>query len=387
MRDDHLNYEKEISGCGIAGVIDEAGGRFDGETIIRAIAVMRERSNGLGGGFAGYGIYPEFPRHYCFHVMGETREAVDAVGEYLGRRCRIERKEEIPHRRDPVIHRHPLLARFFLRPRAEKTSPENGRTGPADDDERVRRMVMEINSGIRGACVFSSGKNMGIFKGVGYPEDIGRFFRLEEYRGYLWTAHGRFPTNTVGWWGGAHPFGILDWSVVHNGEISSYGINRRYLINFDYHCALFTDTEVITYLFDLLVRRHGLSFPVAAAVLAAPFWEEIERRPAEEREILTALRMTYGSALVNGPFSVIVARTGGMIGLNDRVKLRPLVAARKGTRLYLASEEAAIRAVCPRPDRVWMPEAGEAVVGKLRKNGDRSAGRGERAEAAEKMKV
>ena len=24
-----------------------------------------------------------------------------------------------------------------------------------------------------------------------------------------------------GWWGGAHPFALLDYSVVHNGEISS----------------------------------------------------------------------------------------------------------------------------------------------------------------------
>ena len=41
---------------------------------------------------------------------------------------------------------------------------------------------------------------MGIFKGIGYPEDIGRFFRLEEYEGHCWIAHGRFPTNSVGWW-------------------------------------------------------------------------------------------------------------------------------------------------------------------------------------------
>jgi predicted glutamine amidotransferase len=79
---------------------------------------------------------------------------------------------------------------------------------------------------------------MGVFKGVGYPEEIAAFFCLEQYEGYLWTAHGRFPTNTPGWWGGAHPFNILDWTVVHNGEISSYGINRRYLEQFGYQCTM-----------------------------------------------------------------------------------------------------------------------------------------------------
>jgi glutamate synthase domain-containing protein 1 len=224
---------------------------------------------------------------------------------------------------------------------------------------------MKINREINGAFVLSSGKNMGIFKGVGFSGEIGRFFKLENYRGYAWTAHGRFPTNTVGWWGGAHPFGLLDWSVVHNGEISSYGINKRYLENFGYHCALFTDTEVMTYLIDLLARKHGFGFDIIGRILAAPFWDEIERLPENQRELCKALRITYGSALVNGPFATIIGRSGAIIGINDRIKLRPLVAARKGSMLYLSSEESGIREVCQSPDEVWMPEAGEPVIGRL----------------------
>ena len=89
---------------------------------------------------------------------------------------------------------------------------------------------MWVNSKIENAHVFSSGKNMGCFKGVGYPEEIGEYFMLDRlYRAYTWTVHGRFPTNTQAWWGGAHPFSLLDTTVVHNGEISSYGTNRWYL--------------------------------------------------------------------------------------------------------------------------------------------------------------
>jgi len=44
-----------------------------------------------------------------------------------------------------------------------------------------------------------------------------------------------------------------------------------------------------------------------------------------------------------------------MVGLNDRIKLRPLVAAEWRENLYIASEESAIREVCPDPDRVWAP--------------------------------
>jgi glutamate synthase domain-containing protein 1 len=208
---------------------------------------------------------------------------------------------------------------------------------------------------------------MGIFKGVGNPDEIGDFYRIAEYKAYIWVAHNRFPTNTVGWWGGAHPFGILDWSVVHNGEISSYGINKRYLENFGYYCTLFTDTEVMAYLFDLLVRKHRLSFEVVGKILASPFWSQIERiEDKDTKEFLKTLRIVYGSALVNGPFAVVVANNQYMIGLNDRIKLRPLVAATKDEFLYIASEEAAIRIVCKNPDKVWMSKAGEPTIGKLK---------------------
>ena len=127
-----------------------------------------------------------------------------------------------------------------------------------DEKEFVARTVMKINTEMKGAYVFSSGKNMGTFKAVGFPEDVGVFYKLEEYEGYSWTAHGRYPTNTPGWWGGAHPFTLLDWSIVHNGEISSYDANRRFIEMFGYKCTLQTDTEVITYIMNYLIRVQDL---------------------------------------------------------------------------------------------------------------------------------
>ena len=47
------------SGCAISAIIDRSGTCFDGTDIIESIALMHDRSNGLGGGFAAYGIYPE----------------------------------------------------------------------------------------------------------------------------------------------------------------------------------------------------------------------------------------------------------------------------------------------------------------------------------------
>ena len=228
--------------------------------------------------------------------------------------------------------------------------------------ELVSACVFHINEKIPGAFVFSSGKNMGIFKAVGYPEDVGDFYRLEEYSGYSWTAHGRYPTNTPGWWGGAHPFGILDYSVVHNGEISSYDANRRAIEMYGYHCDLLTDTEAIAYIFDYLLERQHLTLQEAAMVTAASFWENIDALPEAERAAATYLRKRFPDMLITGPFSIILAFTGGLMALNDRLKLRSMVVGEKGSRVYIASEEAAIRIVEPELDRVWAPHGGEGVI-------------------------
>jgi len=345
------------SGCAIAGVIDKSGKVFNGEIIIRSIAAMHERSNGLGGGFAAYGIYPQYQDAYALHIFYDHETAKFNCEEYLKRFFDIVHQGEIPTRSIKEITDAPLIWRYFVHPLPSKLSMSE-----LDETEYVARCVFEVNTRIDGAYIFSSGKNMGIFKGVGYPEDIGRFYRLEEYEGYCFTAHGRYPTNTPGWWGGAHPFGLLNYSVVHNGEISSYDTNRRTLEMYGYPCTLQTDTEVITYIIDYLHRKLGLEFPEIAAVIAPPFWQTIERMPSAEQEYHTYLRNVFSSLLVNGPFSILIGFAGGIAALNDRLKLRSLTVGEKGSRVYFASEEAAIRIVEPDLSRVWAPKGGEPVV-------------------------
>jgi glutamate synthase domain-containing protein 1 len=353
------NYQKDISGCGLTGLISKKRKRLSGASIVKSLCLMNDRGNGLGAGFAAYGIYPEFKDFYAFHIMYDEPSVRWNVEEYLKSNYHIEKVEEIPTFPVKNISISPLLVRYFIRPLKDKM------LGDIAEDDFVVNTVMKVNSEMGGAYIFSSGKNMGAFKGVGNPCDIAEFFRVEEYEGYIWTAHTRFPTNTPGWWGGAHPFTLLDWSIVHNGEISSYGINKRYLEMYGYKLTLLTDTEVAAYLLDLLIRRHGLDVPAACLALASPFWKNIDDKGPDEKAALTALRQTYGSALLNGPFSILFGHSKGLVGLNDRIKLRPLVAATKDDMVYMASEESAIRAICPSPDNIWAPRAGQPVIVEL----------------------
>jgi len=122
---------------------------------------------------------------------------------------------------------------------------------------------------------------------------------------------------------------------------------------------------VIAYAVDLLIRKHNLPVEVAVRVIAPPFWSDIERCPAAEQELLRSLRQVYGSLLLNGPFAIIIAHQGEMIGLTDRVRLRPLTVGEKGDMVYLSSEESAIRLVCPDLDKTWIPMGGEPVIVKV----------------------
>ncbi|MBQ7485607.1 MAG: glutamine amidotransferase family protein [Oscillospiraceae bacterium] len=346
------------SGCAIAAVLSRDGARISGEQIVRAMGPMHDRSNGLGGGFAGYGIYPAYKDFYALHLFFDCRDTRKACEALLKEGFEIWHAERIPTRKLPAITDEPIIWRYFVSPMPSVLSDLQ-----LDEAEYVVRTVMKINTGLKGAYVFSSGKNMGAFKAVGFPEDVGAYYRLEEYAGYSWTAHGRYPTNTPGWWGGAHPFALLDWSVVHNGEISSYDANRRYLEMFGYRCHLQTDTEVITYAMDYLLRRQGLTLTEAAGVVAAPFWSTIgQKTDPAERAVYTYLRTVFSSLLVTGPFSIVLGFTGGLMALNDRLKLRSMVVGEKGERVFIASEEAAIRAMEPEAEHIWSPMGGEPVI-------------------------
>jgi len=349
--------DKAFDGCSIFGVMDTSGASINASVAVEAIDLMRDRDNGLGGGFAGYGIYPEHPDEYALHIMYASKEGRRIGEEYLSQWFTIEKTEEMDV--DPsAVRDAPQMVRYFA------SLPKDTVRGN-DPEQYIADRQMTINTELPDSFVFSCAKNMGVFKGVGHPFDIARFFKLEEYNGYLWTAHGRFPTNTPGWWGGAHPFSLLDWTVVHNGEISSYGINMRFLEQYGYVCALQTDTEVVTYAVDLLVRRHRVPMSIAARVLAAPFWNDMPHMDADESRLMQTLRMTYSGLLMNGPFTIIVGRHGEMVGLTDRIRLRPLVVATAGSKVYLSSEESAIRLVEPELDATWIPVGGHPVIARL----------------------
>lgn len=89
--------------------------------------------------------------------------------------------------------------------------------------------------------------------------------------------------------------------------------------------------------------------------------------PEKEAELNKAVRLTYGSALMNGPFAIVVGTDEGIVGFTDRIKLRPpLVVGENGSKLYISSEEAAIRTLDPPEVKsIYTPRAGEPIIGRF----------------------
>ncbi len=352
--------DKIFDACGIAGFLNIDGKLESGVKVKRMMSVLKDRENGLGGGYAVYGVWPNLQDLYCIQLLLDDLIAKNNVEEYLKTVVDIIKDEKCPVSNN--ISPAPIIWRYFIDVSPKMSNP----------DDFIVDVVMYINSEINGAFCLSSGKNMVVFKGNGWSADIADFYQIERYKGYLWLGHSRFPTNTPGWWGGAHPFNILDYSVVHNGEITSYGTNKRYLEMWGYKCRLLTDTEVVAYLFDLLTRKHRLSKLMACNIVAPPYYDEITRMTNGYQNIFKLLRVNYGSAMLNGPFSILVGcnrPVPSIIGLTDRKKLRPLIAGLSEDQniVYISSEESAIKHVANGIERIWEPTAGVPVIAELGK--------------------
>jgi len=358
--------ERMMGGCGIAGTIDVTGAKMSGEAIGRMLTTMSERENGLGAGYSAYGLFDnELKDAYCMQFFFDDEKAMSTAEEFLKNRGDIIKDERVFTQKVSTMKPpYPIVWRYFFNPNPHS---EKFRIRDQHPDECIVDMVIGINGTIPGAICISSGKNMAVFKGNGFSYEIAEHYDLGRYSAPMWLSHSRFPTNTPGWWAGAHPISLLDWSVCHNGEITSYGVNRKFVEMNGYKCSLLTDTEVVTYLWDLLVRRHHLPMQVAGFALAPWYHKDIQRLDPRSRALAEQLRITYKEAFLNGPFSILVGRSRPditMIAMADRKKLRPLLFGRSGDgrRLYAASEECAVRVVEKDTAETWVGNPGSPMI-------------------------
>src|SRR3989304_1240482 len=97
------NDDKVIDACSLFGAMDTTGRPFSGVGVIKAIANMHFRGNGLGGGFAIYGLYPGYADLYAFHIMYASQTGREKTEELLKNAFELAHTEEVPTQPTPAI--------------------------------------------------------------------------------------------------------------------------------------------------------------------------------------------------------------------------------------------------------------------------------------------
>ena len=244
-----LQQEGQIripAGCAISGIFHKDGTRENGTRIIALHPHHARSFQRPGRRLRRLRHLPEYADYYAFHVFYDTQAAKEECEREIERHFDIVNLSKIPTRRHPRITDAPMIWRYFVTPLPTKLAASQ-----LEEREFTSRFVIRINHTLNGAYVFLLRQEHGRLQGKRLPRGRRRVLHARKTtRPTPGPAMAVYPTNTPGWWGGAHPFALLDTTVVHNGEISSYDANRRFIEMFGYSCDLLTDTEVITYIID-----------------------------------------------------------------------------------------------------------------------------------------
>ena len=111
LRNNPYRDDKVIGSCSVFGMMEMRGRCVQGQPVIEAMSSMKERSNGLGGGFAVYGLYPGHPSDYAFHVMYESTQGKELTEAELERSFNVVHDEEIPTNPQDGVVNPPILWR------------------------------------------------------------------------------------------------------------------------------------------------------------------------------------------------------------------------------------------------------------------------------------
>ncbi len=347
----------EEGGCGVVGFA--ASVPVSGRHIFEPSIQMHNRGNGKGGGIAAASFMPEqlgvdeaiLRDDYILQIALLDPSAQEEVEKNS-----IEPYFNIDHqtRLEPVADykdiglevQPPDIVRYFVRvkPEAlEKFAVEHGFADNAEravEDEFVYQSSIQINQrfyaslGEKRAFILSHGRNLMIFKIVGYAEQVVQYYGLEDVKANIWIAHQRYPTKGRVWHpAGAHPFIGLNDALVHNGDFANYYSVAEYLRQNNIVPQFLTDTEVSVLMFDLLSRTYGYPLEYVIEALAPTTELDFDSLPEEKRNLYRAIQSTHIQGSPDGPWFFIVARSEvdedryRLLGITDTAMLRPQVFA------------------------------------------------------------
>ncbi|MEM3427963.1 MAG: hypothetical protein QW212_06775 [Nitrososphaerales archaeon] len=348
-------------GCGVFGILrKKSATKISNLAPLKAIDCVKFRGSKLGAGFASFDIPGGGRPPIRVKIFVDNAETLSFVRRIFAGHVKSLRLNMLGEKVPEFDGEGFKVYEVFI-----EASPSTLQS--IVDQLNVR--LMDEN-GIKGRC-YSYGRYVNVFKDVGYPLDVAAKYGLDcdMMRSDAWLAHTRQPTNSPGttpvW---SHPFSAHEVAVVHNGDISSYGSNQQMLRLAGYRSFVGTDSEVIAFMLDYLVRVRGYTLEQALIILQNPYERVLNASPLRS-EVMRLMAEARGCQL-DGPFTVIAGYCDGediyLMALVDRSKFRPIVFGEDQNAIYVASEECQIRCLSPSAE-VWTPEPGEIFLASLSK--------------------
>jgi glutamate synthase domain-containing protein 1 len=400
-------------GCGVVGLA--ASFPVAGRHLVPAAEQMHNRGNGKGGGLATAGlsasqmrVSPRVLREATLLQIAclDPAAQLEVERDYLLPAFDILQGYRIPslddYRQVPGLEMEPpQVWRYFVRvkpavlDRFAKEKDLQDLPLRQVEDEFVYQNSVRLNQrfytslGEKRAFVLCHGRDLLVFKIVGYAEQAAAYYCLEDLEAHVWIAHQRYPTKGRVWHpGGAHPFIGLNEALVHNGDFANYYAVCTYLRQRNIAPLFLTDTEVSVLLFDLWDRVYRYPLEVIIEALAPTTERDFALLPPEKQHLYRSIQASHIHASPDGPWFFIIAQSKPdqgrwqLLGITDTSMLRPQVfalmeAAAKGDNLQvglIASEKQAIDAtldslhqedprICPVADRYWNARGGSHTDG------------------------
>ena len=193
----------------------------------------------------------------------------------------------------------------------------------------------------------------------------------------LAVFHRRYSTNTFSNWYLAQPFRVLG----HNGEINSIKAVRSAVRNLEAELGLpgllmhqGSDSADLDRMVELLTS-HGMPLLEALVRTLPAAWRDEPDAPGEMIHWQDAVRRAMGTlAAWEGPAAVVASDGGHLVGILDRMGLRPLRwVVTRGGRVVLGSEIGAVPVAMDDIAETGQLEPGEAFAVDLDRTGASSA--------------
>jgi glutamate synthase domain-containing protein 1/glutamate synthase domain-containing protein 3 len=317
------------SSCGLFGILrKKESEKISGTVPVKSLDSIRHRGSDKGSGYASFNINKE--NYYYIKIFYDgNEEKLRSMLELKG--FSIENS-------------------YIENVKGIKNCCYDVALGNSEYLDEVNEILWEEGNG----RLYSAGNSLDVFKGVGYPDEVGREYSINTREADLWLAHTRQPTNSPGdlpYW--SHPFSSFNIAIIHNGDISSFGANREYLKSKGVKSFVGTDSEVIAYIFRELLKEYDII--TAVKIMSGKIDDP-------------AMNYKNRGCVLDGPYTLVIGYDDGedlyMIGMTDRTKLRPAILGEDNDHYFIASEESQIKLASP-DARIWTMEPDSYFIASL----------------------